>query len=48
MLFRSGGHQTANGFGLLVNQAVLSLEHFTGTAIDAAEMKRRLADVLLP
>ncbi|UQT49103.1 hypothetical protein M5E87_03665 [Flavonifractor plautii] len=42
------GHQTANGFGLLVNQAVLSLEHFTGTAIDAAEMKRRLADVLLP
>ena len=32
----------------LVNQAVLSLEHFTGTAIDAAEMKRRLADVLLP
>ena len=45
---RGGGHQTANGFGLLVNQAVLSLEHFTGTAIDAAEMKRRLADVLLP
>ena len=45
---REGGHQTANGFGLLVNQAVLSLEHFTGTAIDAAEMKRRLADVLLP
>ena len=37
-----------NRFGLLVNQAVLSLEHFTGTAIDAAEMKRRLADVLLP
>ena len=37
---REGGHQTANGFGLLVNQAVLSLEHFTGTAIDAAEMKR--------
>ena len=36
------------GFGLLVNQAVLSLEHFTGAAIDAAEMKRRLADVLLP
>ena len=45
---REGGHQTANGFGLLVNQAVLSLEHFTGTAIAAAEMKRRLADVLLP
>ncbi|MFQ7450105.1 MAG: hypothetical protein ACLRNQ_00205 [Flavonifractor plautii] len=48
LLRRARGHQTANGFGLLVNQAVLSLEHFTGTAIDAAEMKRRLADVLLP
>ena len=45
---REGGHQTANGFGLLVNQVVLSLEHFTGAAIDAAEMKRRLADELLP
>ena len=45
---RERGYQTVNGFGLLVNQAVLSLEHFTGTAIDAAEMKRRLAEVLLP
>jgi len=45
---REGGHQTANGFGLLVNQAVLSLEHFTGTAIDAAEMKRRLGGGAAP
>ena len=46
---REGGvTRPPTAFGLLVNQAVLSLEHFTGTAIDAAEMKRRLADVLLP
>ena len=27
-----------NGLGLLIHQAVLSLEHFTGEAIDPAEM----------
>ena len=43
---RKRGHRTANGLGLLVNQAVLSLEHFTGTNIDAADMKKRIADVL--
>lgn len=43
---KSRGHQTANGLGLLVNQAVLSLEYFTGTAIDAAEMKKQIAEVL--
>ena len=43
---RHRGHKTANGLGLLVNQAVLSLEHFTGTAIDASEMKKRIAEVL--
>ena len=43
---KSRGHKTANGLGLLVNQAVLSLEHFTQTEIDAAEMKRYIADVL--
>ena len=31
---REKGHHTANGFGLLVNQAVLSLEHFTDTPIE--------------
>ena len=40
------GHQTANGLGLLVNQAVLSLEYFTETAIDAAQMKKVLAGIL--
>ena len=43
---RKRGHRTANGLGLLVNQAVLSLEHFTGTDIDAADMKKRIADLL--
>ena len=32
------GHKTMNGLGLLIHQAVLSLEHFTGEAIDPAEM----------
>ena len=40
------GHRTANGLGLLVNQAVLSLEHFTGAKIDAGAMKTLLADRL--
>ena len=40
------GHKTANGIGLLVNQAVLALEWFTGTQIDAAEMKKLLSKVL--
>lgn len=43
---REKGHHTANGFGLLVNQAVLSLEHFTDTPIDAAAMKKLLAEKL--
>ena len=43
---RQRGHKTANGFGLLVNQAVLSLEHFTDTAIDAESMKTCIARVL--
>ena len=43
---REGGHKTVNGFGMLVNQAVLSLEHFTGAEIDAAEMKKLLSGVL--
>ncbi len=43
---REDGHKTVNGFGMLVNQAVLSLEHFTGAEIDAAEMKKLLSGVL--
>ncbi len=40
------GHRTVNGFGLLVNQAVLALEHFTDTEIDAEKMKACIARVL--
>ena len=43
---RHRGHKTVNGLGLLVNQAVLALEHFTGERINAAEMKKLLADRL--
>lgn len=43
---REKGHRTANGIGLLVNQAVLALEHFTGAEVDAAEMKKLLSDKL--
>ena len=43
---RKRGHRTANGLGLLINQAVLSLGHFTGTEIDAAAMKALLAEKL--
>lgn len=43
---RQRGHKTVNGFGLLVNQAVLALEHFTGTEIDAARMKKVLSGLL--
>lgn len=35
---REGGHRTMNGMGLLIHQAVLALELFTGTDIDAGEM----------
>ena len=43
---REKGHHTANGIGLLVNQAVLALERFTGESIDPAEMKKLLSDKL--
>ena len=43
---REKGHHTANGIGLLVNQAVLALERFTGESIDSAEMKKLLSDKL--
>ncbi len=43
---RHRGHPTSNGMGLLVHQAVLALEHFTGTALDAGEMKQVLSEVI--
>ena len=43
---KARGHQTVNGMGLLVNQAVLSLEHFADTEIDADAMKPVIARAL--
>lgn len=35
---REGGHPVMNGLPLLIHQAILALEHFTQTRIDAAAM----------
>ena len=35
---RELGHPTVNGLPLLIHQAILALEHFTGLSIDAAAM----------
>lgn len=43
---KARGHKTMNGMGLLIHQAVLSLEHFTGEQIDVAKIKPVLAQVL--
>ena len=40
------GHSIMNGLGLLLHQAILSLEHFTGTEIDPARMKACLKGVV--
>ena len=39
---RARGHRTMNGMGLLIHQAVLSLEHFTGTNINPADMEAKI------
>ncbi|MEG2119414.1 MAG: shikimate dehydrogenase [Pseudoflavonifractor sp.] len=43
---RLRGHSTMNGLGLLLHQAILSLEHFTDTKIDGAAMVAILSAVL--
>lgn len=43
---RLRGHQTLNGLGLLMCQAIFALEHFTDTKIDAQAMKAALQPVL--
>ena len=35
---RQRGHRTMNGLGMLIHQAILALEHFTGQAIDPADV----------
>ncbi len=43
---RALGHRAANGLGMLVYQGIFALEHFAGVKIDAAEMKKRVEEVL--
>lgn len=43
---RELGHPTLNGLSMLLYQAIFALEHFTGAAIDAPAMARRLAPLL--
>lgn len=43
---RELGHPTMNGLPLLIHQAILALEHFTNTKIDAAAMLPRVERAL--
>ncbi len=42
------GHQTMNGLGMLVHQAVLALEQFASMPLDAGLMKKAVNKKLLP
>lgn len=42
------GHAVANGLGMLIHQAILALEHFSGECLDAALMKEAILKKLLP
>lgn len=43
---KARGRRTLNGLGMLIHQAVFALEHFTGTEIDGAAMRRLVEPVL--
>ena len=42
------GHSIANGLGMLIHQAILALEHFSGQELDTARMKSAVTRALLP
>lgn len=42
------GHETLNGLGMLIHQAILALEHFSGLDLDHAAMKSAVLSRLLP
>ena len=44
----SRDHQTLNGLGMLIHQAILALEHFSGETLDAARMKAVILKKLMP
>lgn len=42
------GHAVSNGLGMLIHQAILALEHFSGTELNTAAMKNAVTRALLP
>ncbi len=42
------GCRTPDGLGMLVNQGMISLRHWTGVDADASVMRRALSDVFEP
>lgn len=42
------GHQTVNGLGMLIHQAILALEQFASQPLDASRMKAAVEKRLLP
>ncbi len=42
------GHQTMNGLGMLIHQAILALEQFASQPLDAERMKAAVSKKLLP
>ena len=40
------GHVVLDGLGMLVNQGVISIQHWTGVDADPAVMRRALAEAL--
>lgn len=43
---RETGHPAANGMGMLIHQAILALEHFTGERIDVEKAKKAALEAL--
>jgi len=43
---KARGHITLNGLGMLIHQAICSLEHFTGMTLDAKQMRLEAERVL--
>lgn len=39
------GCTTLNGLGMLVNQGVIGIEHWTGTAVDPALLRAKLEEI---
>ncbi len=42
------GHAVMNGLGMLIHQAILALEYFSGENLDSARMKKAILQKLIP